>query len=177
MNDFDTGSKSKRSKPGVVLGLILICIGLVLLIGFFFNVSFISMSYLWPLFVLVPGLLFESAYFSEKKAPGFLIPGGILTTIGLLFFFEIITGWSFSAYTWPVYILGVAIGFYQYYVFGFKAKGILFVAILLTIVAFIAICSIVCHLVFSIVPYKLIVPAVFIIIGGYIIYYGLSKGK
>ena len=177
MNNFDTDDKIKQPKSGVVLGSIFIIIGVILLLGFFFNIRFITMRFLWPLFVLVPGLLFESAYFTERKAPGFLIPGGILVVIGLLFFFEVSTAWAFSAYTWPVYIVAAAIGFYQYYIFGSKPKGILFVAILLTIVAFIAVCSIICRLVFSIMPYKLIVPAIFIIFGGYIIYYGMSKNK
>jgi len=77
---------SQRSeKKNIVFGLLLIFIGLLLFAGIFLRVNFISMHYLWPLFVLIPGLLFELSYFIERRAPGILIPGGILMTIGLLF--------------------------------------------------------------------------------------------
>ncbi len=63
--------------------------------------------------MLVPGLSFEVAYFTNRKGPGMLVPGGLLTTLGLLFLFEEITRWQFSAYTWPIYTLAVAIGLFQ----------------------------------------------------------------
>ncbi len=99
-------------------GLLLIALGTLFLgnkilaqLGY----DFLFWAYYWPLYILVPGLILETIYFKRKKAPGILIPGGILTTIGLLHFFEIATEWSYSIYTWPVYTLSVVIGFYQYW--------------------------------------------------------------
>jgi hypothetical protein len=169
---------SQRSeKKNIVFGLLLIFIGLLLFAGIFLRVNFISMHYLWPLFVLIPGLLFELSYFIERRAPGILIPGGILMTIGLLFFFEVFTNWSFSSSTWPVYIIGVAAGFYQYYFFAGRPAGILFTAVLLTVVAAVSILSNVCYHFLSIIPGKVIVPALFVIAGLYILFHGIGKRR
>jgi hypothetical protein len=62
------------------------------------------------------GVVFEALYFSSRRYPGFLIPGGIQITIGYLHLFEVITRWRFAGYTWPIYILAVFIGFFQYYI-------------------------------------------------------------
>lgn len=161
--------------PSTLLGGALILLGISILAGLVFGVEFVSMRYLWPIFVLAPGLFFEAAYFSRRKAPGFLIPGGILTLLGALFFFEVFTNWALSAYTWPVYIYAVAMGFYQYYLFGFKPKGMLIVAILLASVATIATCGIVCQFAFSIVPYKLILPIIFILCGAGLVFLGMRR--
>ena len=108
-----------------MLGLILILIGILALVTQFLNISLFSMANLWPLFILIPGLCFELTYFRLKRDPGILVPGGILTTIGLLFLFETLTNWRFAVYTWPIYPLAVAIGLFQLYWFGGKDKGLL----------------------------------------------------
>ncbi len=116
-------------------GLILLALGIYGILNNFFDFNFFSMSRLWPVFVLVPGLAFEWSYFSTRRAPGVLVPGGILTTLGLLFLFETNTLWFFSAYTWPVYILAPAIGLFQLYLYGGQHKALLIPVSILTIVA------------------------------------------
>lgn len=69
----------------------------------------------WPLILITLGVLFEALYFSQKKSVGFLIPGGFITTIGVLHLFETVTNWRFAAYTWPIYVLAIFIGFFQVY--------------------------------------------------------------
>lgn len=69
----------------------------------------------WPLFIISAGLLFEYAYFRSKRAPGVLIPGGILLTIGTLHLFESMTNWYFAEYTWPIYTLAIAVGFIHFW--------------------------------------------------------------
>lgn len=71
----------------------------------------------WPLITITLGVMFEALYFNNRKNYGFLIPGGILTTIGVLHLFETVTNWYFSAYTWPIYVFAVFVGFFQIYVF------------------------------------------------------------
>lgn len=110
-------------------GLLLIIIGIGGLLSNWLNIHIWSWSMIWPLFILVPGLGFEYAYFTSRKNPGLLVPGGILTTIGLLFFFETVTNWYFSAYTWPIYIFAVAVGLFQLYYFGGRQKAILGVSL------------------------------------------------
>lgn len=105
-------------------GILLISAGVLLLasnLGIFrFNWAFI-----WPLFLLGPGLMFEFSYFTTRRNPGVLVPGGILTLYGLFFFFNMITGWAFMDSLWPVFILGPGIGLFQLYLFGGRDRGVL----------------------------------------------------
>lgn len=165
----------ERKKPNIVWGGLFIAIGLLLFANVFFDLSFLSMRFMWPLFILIPGLFFEAAYFTNRKDPGLLVPGGILITIALLFFFEIMTGWRFAAYTWPVYILAVVVGLTQFSFAIGHPKGLVVAIAVLLIVAVTAMVSITLRVAFRILPYKVILPLAFIAIGGWFIYGGLKK--
>jgi hypothetical protein len=105
-----------------VYGLILILFAIVFFIArFTFNVKLINNigDSLWAFAALGVGLGFEISFFiNGKKNPSVLIPGGILTIIGMLFVFEEFTGWKYSDYTWPVYVFAVAFGLFQAFIFG-----------------------------------------------------------
>jgi hypothetical protein len=107
------GGDSIMNNRNMSWGIFLILIGGILLVGRLFDFQIYDWNYFWPIFVLIPGLMFEAGYFLSGKAPGLLVPGGIMTTIGVLFFFESYTNWQFSSITWPIYILSVSIGLYQ----------------------------------------------------------------
>lgn len=159
------------------LGIILIVIGIFSILNQFFNFSFISMANLWPLFILVPGLIFEFSYFSSGRAPGLLVPGGILTTIGSLFLFETFTNWYFAAYTWPVYPLAVAIGLFQLYLFGNREKGLLIPVFILSAVSGISFVSIVFNRVLWWFDTSLIFPVLLILIGLYVLFKNSGRGR
>ncbi|MFZ5990077.1 MAG: hypothetical protein ACOYWZ_23520 [Bacillota bacterium] len=163
----------KRGSP--IWGLILIFIGGLLLYSNAFNVNIFGWHTLWPIFVLGPGLVFEMSYFIGRKAPGLLVPGGILTTIGLLFFFETFTGWRFAAYTWPIYILSVAIGLFQLYLFSGRPKALLIPVSILTAVAMVSLSIIVLNSFMSFIDFGLIIPLALLTLGGYIIYNNLRS--
>ncbi len=74
----------------ILPGMILIIVGLLLL-GNNMGMIILDISKLWPLFLLVPGLLFELSYFTTRRDVGVLVPGGILTVYGCLFFVNILT--------------------------------------------------------------------------------------
>ena len=118
-----------------LVGLLLILIGGFSLITYIFHLNNELIHHLWFLCVLIPGLYFEMNYFQTRKNPGQLVPGGILTVIGLLFCFEILTRWDYSNYTWPIYLLAVAFGLLQLYLYDHKDKGLL---IPITILCFIS---------------------------------------
>ena len=121
------------NKSGKVLGGILIVLGILFLmknldifapIWQFFNIGTI-LSKFWPsLFLLLPGLLFHYGYFSgDRRNAGLLVPGGILLVLGLVFQFNMLFGnWNI---TWPLYILSVAFGLFELYIFGGREKGLL----------------------------------------------------
>lgn len=147
-------------------GFFLIITGILLFISKLFGIQLFHMDRLWPVFVLIPGLCFNLAYFSTRRAPGLLVPGGILTTIGLLFFFETMTNWHFAEYTWPIYPLAVAIGLFQLYIFGDRKRGLLIPIGILTIVSTMSFAS----MILGSINNSLVVPAVLVLIGIFLIF-------
>jgi hypothetical protein len=156
-------------------GIILIIIGVGAILNNVLNIQFFTISQLWPIFVLIPGLSFEAGYFSRGRDPGLLVPGGILTTIGTLFFFETFTNWNFAEYTWPVYPLAVAIGLFQFYLFGGRKRGVLVPVFILTTVSVIAFATMLLGNVFYWINTSLIIPVIFILIGVYMLAKNFSK--
>lgn len=155
-------------------GIVFILIGLLGLANQIININLFEFGNLWPLFILIPGLSFEYSYFVNKKNSGLLVPGGILTIIGLLFVFETATRWNFSRYTWPIYILAPAIGLFQLYIFGERDRGLLIPVGVLTIIAVISFISISFGNIFVWLNTSIILPIGLVAIGLYIIF---SKEK
>jgi hypothetical protein len=91
---------SYRSDTGrIVGGLVLVLLGVLFLVEQIFHWN--MMQFLWPGFVILPGLLFFiGMLMGGKNAGGLAIPGTIITMTGLLLFYQNVTGlwwtWSFA---------------------------------------------------------------------------------
>ncbi len=147
----------------LIIGFLLILVGVTSLVTYVFHLENYLVHNLWFLLILIPGLYFEMNYFQTRKNPGQLVPGGILTVIGLLFCFEILTRWDYSNYTWPIYLLAVAFGLLQLYLYDHKDKGLL---IPITILCFISLLFYVQLFISS----SLLLAICLIIIGLYILF-------
>lgn len=123
---------SNRNKGTMTVGLVLILIGIIYLLknfGIFeiyfdiFDIGFLF-SRFWPLFILIPGIIFHYSYFTGKTSDaGLLVPGGILLVIGVTCQLSMLFGlWG---YLWPGFILAVAVGLFELYLFGTREKGLL----------------------------------------------------
>jgi hypothetical protein len=93
---------------GQLLGALFIVLGLFFLLGRYLNLGALS----WPLFVIIPGLLlFAGMVMGGKSAAGLALPGSIVTTVGLILFFQNATNtfesWS---YVWALIIVAVGVG-------------------------------------------------------------------
>jgi len=154
-------------------GLLFIILGCLLVTDRIFNLHLFSAYRFWPIFVITPGLIFEVAYFVTKKAPGILVPGGILTVLGILFYFESFTDWVFAAYTWPIYLLAVAIGLFQFYWFSGRNKGILVPVVILTTIVAVAFACMFLNLTSQIYNSGLITGVIFIALGIFALYRGI----
>jgi len=67
----------------------------------------------WPFFIIVPGLLFFVGMVAlGKNGAPLAIPGSIITMIGLILLFQVLTGlWQMWAYIWAlVFPTSVGIG-------------------------------------------------------------------
>ncbi|GFN29947.1 hypothetical protein [Paenibacillus xylaniclasticus] len=78
-------------------------------------------AYFWPtLFILPIGIFFHVAYLYKRTKPsaGLLIPGGILVITGL----TCQAGMLFDAWgtVWPGFMLAVAFGLLEFYIFGYR---------------------------------------------------------
>ncbi len=65
------------------------------------------MEMLWPFFMIGPGVGFFLMYLFGKKEKGLLIPGYILTGLGI-FFLLIVADW---AYLWPLVLIALGLAF------------------------------------------------------------------
>jgi len=96
-----------------------------------------SIATLWPLFVLVPGLLFHVVYLVVRKPvwSWLLVLGGSLTVWGVVFFLNTFGGWDSMSYLWPLLLLGPVLGFWEMYLFGLRHRYLLGFNLLLTILS------------------------------------------
>ena len=150
-------------------GIFLISIGGLMLIARIFDFQIFDWEHLWPIFVLVPGLMFEAGYFLSRRSPGLLVPGGIITTISLLFFFETFTNWQFADVTWPIYILAVSLGLYQLYVFGGRKSGVFTAASILAIIFIISASFTFTYRIFPWLSSTYVFAVILILVGVYIL--------
>ena len=117
-----------------VSGLIFLSFGLVLLLA---NFGMINLTWrtFWPFIILAVGLSFELGYFAGgTKQPGLLVPGGILTTISIIFLICTFDGWHQMSLLWPLFILAPAIGLLQLYLFGGRRAELLVPVTILAVV-------------------------------------------
>ena len=160
-------------------GIILIILGLILLMlqGVFgFKILNFEPHDSWVFIVLLLGISFEFAFFISGKNPGLLVPGGIITTIGLLFLFEVTTDWSFAEYTWPIYIFSVAVGLFQLYMFGGKERGLLIASGIVALVAGIMMAFCLIGALSDIISIGTLIP-IALIAGGVAIFFSGRNGK
>lgn len=102
-------SENSRGRANLLIGALLVGLGALFLFGQLFNVNL--WQFLWPFFIIVPGLLFfVGMVLGGKPAGPLAIPGSIVTMVGLLLLYQSITGhWESWAYAWAL-ILPASVG-------------------------------------------------------------------
>jgi hypothetical protein len=118
-------------KNSIFGGLILILLGLYLIISNIIDIN-LNWNYIWPSILLILGFRFEYLYFKYKKNPGGLVPGGILITLGVIFYLSAFLGYDSMEYLWPGFILAPAIGLLQMSIATKKLKEYIFPIIFLS---------------------------------------------
>lgn len=102
---------NSRGRTNVLIGIVLVGLGALFLLGQLFGFS--MMQFLWPFFVIVPGLLFfVGMVLGGKQAGPLAIPGSIVTMTGLLLLYQSVTGhWESWSYAWAlVFPTSVGVG-------------------------------------------------------------------
>lgn len=91
-------------------GALLILVGLALFVGQFLRIDF--WHFAWPLMIVGGGLaFFVAAFLGGRPAAGLAVPGGVITTIGLILFVQNLTNqWQTWAYVWALIPAGAGAG-------------------------------------------------------------------
>jgi len=110
---------SKRNIGSLVGGSLLIFFGILALVGKVFQ-TFNFWEILWPFFIIGIGALFFVGMFAGgRSVSGLAIPGSIITTIGLMLFYQNITDhWESWAYGWTVILMSVGLGIFIMGIYG-----------------------------------------------------------
>ncbi len=164
-------------KSNYIVGMLLIFLGGVFLANNLLGEEIFSLVNMWPVFILGLGLIFEFSYFMNRQAAGLLVPGGILTTIGLLFLFETFTDWRFAEYTWPVYPLAVAIGLFQLYLAAGRQKALLIPVGIIGGFSMISFSFLIFGNLFQWIDFGFVLPGILILIGLLVIGKGLKEKR
>jgi hypothetical protein len=106
-----------RNRSSIIFGVVLVLLGLFFLFSQFVNMVFNIRigQYTWPLIILFPGaLLYLFAFFTnEETGRALVIPGSIISAVGLLLFLQNVTGfWASWAYAWA-FIFPTSVGLGQ----------------------------------------------------------------
>ncbi|SHI98486.1 LiaI-LiaF-like domain-containing protein [Lutispora thermophila] len=114
-----------KKNQNIFIGISFIIVGTLFLLSNLGYINF-SWSYIWPLALLAPGVYLHFSFFTGlDKNPGILVPAGILTTYGLLFYANVFFGWGLMADLWPVFLIGISIGLLELYIFGSRDNALL----------------------------------------------------
>ena len=104
---------SQRNVGSLVGGGLLIIFGMLALVGQLFR-GFNFWNTFWPFFIIGFGLLFFVGMFAGgRSVSGLAIPGTIVTTIGLMLFYQNLTNhWESWSYGWTVILMAVGLGIF-----------------------------------------------------------------
>jgi hypothetical protein len=104
---------SQRNAGSLVGGALLILFGLLALTGQLFR-GLNFWDTFWPFFIVGFGLLFFVGMFAGgRSVSGLAIPGTIITTIGLMLFYQNLTNhWESWSYGWTVILMAVGLGIF-----------------------------------------------------------------
>ena len=105
---------SGGSHGSVIAGSLLILIGAIFLV---FNVLHIDFGKVWPIifFIIAAGFYLPVLLMpaERKNLSGLLIPGTILTGLGVIFFYNTLSGdWGSWAYIWALIPASVGLGLF-----------------------------------------------------------------
>lgn len=104
---------TQRNLASLVGGILLILFGLLSLLGQFFS-GFHLWNTFWPFIIIGVGVLFYIGMFAGgKSASGLAIPATIITAVGLMLFYQNLSGhWESWSYGWTVILFSVGLGIY-----------------------------------------------------------------
>lgn len=166
-----------------VAAVTLIGIGGLFLLGQVFDFSIVGS--LWPLFVMIPGLIFLAIALrsNEKSAVGFIFPGVVITGTGIILMYQNVTDhWESWAYIWALYpvMVGIGLQFLSSRVQDERAGQVGRGLVRAGLLGFVALAALFELLIFNGVGFGVLaslVPLAMIAVGAYLLFQSQSSGK
>lgn len=112
-----------NKNKNITIGLVLVALGVFLIVQKTIGLDIEIWSFIWPLFLLIPGITMHINYFSSGRNSGSIVVAGILTIYGALFLFNTLTNNIYTDKLTFIYFLGISIGFFESYIFGNKRNS------------------------------------------------------
>ncbi|MFN8382093.1 MAG: hypothetical protein U0V02_09145 [Anaerolineales bacterium] len=102
-----------RNTSALIGGTALIAVGILSLLGQVFS-GYHFWGMIWPFLIIgVGGLFYIGMFAGGKSVSGLAVPATIITTIGLILFYQNIThNWESWSYAWTIILIGVGLGIY-----------------------------------------------------------------
>jgi hypothetical protein len=107
------------NRQSAAVGIGVVAVGLIILLGKLGVFAFIGAVF-WPLFILIPGVLLHVLYFGRMVPSIALVPAGVLTVVSVILLIGNWFGWGLMKYLWPLFPFAIAVGLYEFYVFGYS---------------------------------------------------------
>lgn len=126
-----------KNSSKYIMGAVLVILGILAIFGDF---GFLNFSWIfrltWPTIIIMVSFFFFLGYFTKRPhGAGFLVPAGILFTIGSTLLIGEMFPFLYD-YIWPAFIAAPAVGLLLLYLFGDRSPGLLVpIGILMTITA------------------------------------------
>lgn len=117
------------------MGFIFIALGILLLIQKSIGIDISTWNFLWPLFLIIPGILMHFRTFSNNGNPNNYFFPVIMVVFGIQFLIRNLTNGEYDDYLSFGYPLGIGIGFLECYMFSRKKISNLFVGLIFFIIA------------------------------------------
>lgn len=120
-----------RKETNIFLAILFIILGVSGLLKEIFRINIWGALSFWNIAILAIGLYFEWYYFRTRTGPGILVPGAVLTVIGLFEIVKDLLGLGFVFFSAGE--IGTAIGLFQLYWFGTRNKYLLIPVVILLV--------------------------------------------
>ncbi|HAZ37758.1 MAG TPA: hypothetical protein DEF85_06420 [Clostridiaceae bacterium] len=163
-------------KKSSVIGITMIGIGILLMVQNTIGLSVDIWSIIWPLFLLIPGIVIHANYFRGNRRESWsILLGGILLVYGAFFLLKAIIKWPDSYNMDFVYTLGIGVGFLESYLFNKKSSMNLILSIIFIAVSVYTFIKSAFPDISNINGY--IFPILLVVLGVYLLFTNLSKKK
>lgn len=155
---------TKKKENRFVEGISLILLGLFFLA---IQKGLFRWNQIWQFALIIPGLAFFISYLKDRKNYSVLMPGTILTTLGIYFLFMEEYGWYHMEEFWPIFILAPGVGFFMMFFASGMKKDFWIPGTILVMIAGIFFVE-----AWNFLEYW---PIIIILVGVYLVYAGFKK--